>query len=377
MAVETFDFLVIGGGVAGCAAAYGLTVHGRVCVIERESSPGYHSTGRSAALHTETYGNAAIRALTVGSRAFLLDPPDGFADHPLLSPRGALTIGRAEQRQLLDRAYDESVRFVPSVSRLSAAEAIERVPVLNPDYVAGAMFEPDAMDMDVNAIHQGYLKGFRAGGGRLVVNAEIRSLSGGGEGWRASTPAGEFCAPVVVNAAGAWCDEIAGLAGIAPVGLTPKRRTAFTFAAPEAMDATGWPMVAGVAEEFYFKPESGLLLGSPADETPVDPHDVQPEELDIALGADWIQKATTMEIRRIERKWAGLRSFVADKTLVAGFDPDAPGFFWLAGQGGYGIMTSPAMSRVVAALATDQRFPDDLAALGVSAADLSPARLRS
>jgi D-arginine dehydrogenase len=376
MAVENFDFLVIGGGVAGCAAAYGLTAHGRVCVLERESSPGYHSTGRSAALHTETYGNAAIRALTVGSRAFLLDPPDGFTDHPLLSPRGAMTIGRTDQSELLDRAYDESVRFVPSVSRLSPAQAIERVPVLNPDYVAGAMFEPDAMDMDVNAIHQGYLTGHRADGGRVVVNAEIKGLSGGADGWRATTPAGEFRAPVVVNAAGAWCDEVAGLAGIAPVGLTPKRRTAFTFAAPEGIEAAGWPMVAGVAEEFYFKPESGLLLGSPADETPVDPHDVQPEELDVALGADWIQKATVMEIRRIERKWAGLRSFVADKTLVAGFDAHAPGFFWLAGQGGYGIMTSPAMSRVVAALATGQPFPDDLAALGVTAADLSPGRLR-
>ncbi len=377
MAVEEFDFLVIGGGVAGCAAAYGLAAHGRVCVLERESSPGYHSTGRSAALHTETYGNAAIRALTVGSRAFLLDPPDGFSDHPLLSPRGAMTVGRVEQRELLDSAYDESVRFVPSVSRLSPAEAIERVPVLNQDYVAGAMLEPDAMDMDVNAIHQGYLKGLRVGGGRLVVSAEIKDLSNDGGAWRASTPAGEFRAPVIVNAAGAWCDEIAGLAGIAPVGLTPKRRTAFTFVAPEGAEPSGWPMVAGVAEEFYFKPESGLLLGSPADETPVDPHDVQPEEIDVALGADWIQRATTMEIRRVERKWAGLRSFVADKTLVAGVDLDAPGFFWLAGQGGYGIMTSPAMSRVTAALATGRPFPDDLAALGVSAADLSPARLRA
>ena len=376
MTVENFDFLVIGGGVAGCAAAYGLIAHGRVCVLERESSPGYHSTGRSAALHTETYGNAAIRALAVGSRAFLLDPPDGFTDHPLLSPRGAMTIGRADQGELLERAYDEAVRFVPSVSRLGPAQAIERVPVLDPDYVAGALLEPDAMDMDVNAIHQGYLKGHRAGGGRVVVNAEIKGLSGDADGWRAATPAGEFRAPVIINAAGAWCDEIAGLAGIAPVGLTPKRRTAFTFAAPKGTEPAGWPMVVGVAEEFYFKPESGLLLGSPADETPVDPHDVQPEELDVAVGADWIQKATVMEIRRIERKWAGLRSFVADKTLVAGFDAHAPGFFWLAGQGGYGIMTSPAMSRIVAALATGQPFPDDLAALGVNAADLSPARLR-
>jgi D-arginine dehydrogenase len=377
MAIEEFDFLVIGGGVAGCAAAYGLVAHGRVCVLERESTPGYHSTGRSAALHTETYGNAAIRALTVGSRAFLLDPPDGFKDHALLRPRGAMTIARADQRELLEQAYDASVRFVPSVRRLSPAEAIERVPVLNPDYVADAMIEPEAMDMDVNAIHQGYLKGLRAGGGRLVVDAEIRGLSANGGAWQASTPAGEFRAPVVVNAAGAWCDEIAQFAGVEPIGLVPKRRTAFTFAAPEDADPSGWPMVAGVAEEFYFKPESGLLLGSPANENPVDPHDVQPEELDVALGADRIEKATTMKIRRIERKWAGLRSFVADKTLVAGFEAGAPGFFWLAGQGGYGIMTSPAMSRVAAALAAHAPFPEDLAALGVSAADLSPARLRS
>ena len=374
--MKNFDFLVIGAGVAGAAAGYGLASTGRVALLEREATPGYHSTGRSAALHTETYGNAVIRALTVGSRDFLLEPPTGFADHAILSPRGAMIIGRADQIALLDAAFEDSVRLVPTVRRLSAEDAVARVPILREEYVAGAVFEPAAMDMDVNAIHQGFLRGLRARGSELVVNAEIRALERTGEVWCADTPAGSFRAPVVINAAGAWCDEIAGLAGVAPIGLVPKRRTAFTFDPPTGADSEGWCMVIGAAEEFYFKPESGRLLGSPADETPVEPQDVQPDEMDIALGADWIMKAAHIEIRRIESQWAGLRSFVADKTLVAGFDPDAPGFFWLAGQGGYGIMTSPAMSRVAAALARSLDIPADLAAHGVTAAALSPTRLR-
>jgi D-arginine dehydrogenase len=236
------------------------------------------------------------------------------------------------------------------------------------------MYEPAAMDIDVHALHQGFLRGLRARGGRVVTDAEVRSLRRRDGLWTAETTAGTFAAPIVVNAAGAWADEVARLAGIGTVGLVPKRRTAFTIEPPEGVAPSGWPAVVDVAETFYFKPESGRLLVSPADETPMPPCDVQPDEIDVASAAARLEAATTLQVRRIAHKWAGLRSFVADKTPVAGFAPDAEGFFWLAGQGGYGIQTSPAMGRVAAALAAGRGLPPDIAARGVTEAALSPAR---
>lgn len=375
--METCDFLVVGAGIAGASAAYELAAHGEVVVIERETVPGYHSTGRSAAVYTETYGNRVIRALAAGSRPFFDLPPPGFSDHPLLAPRGVLMIGRADQGKALERAHAEGRKLVANIRRLDSQEAGRMVPVLRSEYVSGAVFEPDARDMDVDAIHQGYLKGLRARGGRLVTDAELKGLKRRNGRWVAETGAGTFCAALLVNAAGAWCDAVARLAGLRPIGLTPKRRTAFTFAAPDGVASESWPLVSDVEEQFYFKPESGRLLGSPADETPIEACDVQPEELDIAIGADRILKAARLEIRRIERKWAGLRTFAPDKTPVAGFDEAAPGFFWLAGQGGYGIMTAPAMARISAALITGMAFPSELLALGVTPGDLSPKRLRA
>jgi D-arginine dehydrogenase len=236
------------------------------------------------------------------------------------------------------------------------------------------VFDSKAMEIDVNRLHQGYLRGLKARGGEVVTRAEVRDLHRESPGWRVETKAGDFIAPVVVDAAGAWCDEIAELAGAKPVGLVAKRRTAITFDAPDGLDTRNWPLAVGVAEDFYFKPDSGRLMGSPADETPMPPCDVQPDELDIAIAVDRIQAATTLEIARIGRSWAGLRTFAADKTTVVGFDPACAGFFWLAGQGGYGIQTAPAMGRLAAALATGATVPADLAELGVTAEAVSPAR---
>ncbi len=249
------------------------------------------------------------------------------------------------------------------------------VPVLRTDYVAAGFLEPDAMDIDVGALHQGYLTGLGRRGGEVVTDAELVGLSRRDGTWRAQTRAGAFTAPVVVNAAGAWCDEVAAMAGLHPVGLVPKRRTAITFDAPADIDPKAWPLVIDVAEAFYFKPEAGRILASPADETPVAPCDAQPEELDVATAVHRVEQATTLRIPRIAHKWAGLRSFVADNSLVIGLDGLADGFFWLAGQGGYGIETAPAAARATAGLLAHGRLPADLAGLGLEPAALAPDRL--
>jgi D-arginine dehydrogenase len=373
---ETADVLVVGAGMAGAAAAAHLAADRRVVLLERESQPGYHSTGRSAALFTETYGNRAIRILTGAGRAFYEAWADGFAENPILKPRGALMFALPGQKAELDAAWKDLSSLDPRVRRLDAAEACAMVPVLRPEQVLGAVLEPDAMDIDVHELHQGYLRLLRRHGGRLVTDAEVPSLAHEGDAWTVRTSAGAFAAPIVVNAAGAWADVLAGVAELPPIGLIPKRRTALTVAPPAGSDTGTWPMTLDVGETFYFKPDAGRLLVSPADETPVEPCDVQPDELDVAIAIDRLMRATTIDVTRVERKWAGLRSFVADKTTVCGFDPLAEGFFWLAGQGGYGIQTAEAMARCAVSLIDRDELPTDIAARGLAAATLSPARFR-
>ncbi len=370
------DVVVIGAGIAGAAVACELARGARVVALETEDVPGYHATGRSAALLTENYGNTTIRRLTIASRRFFEDLPPGFADHPVLAPRGVLWVGRADQRPSLDAALAAGRRLVPSIHRIEGHDARVLCPVLRDDYLGGAVFEPDAMDLDVHAIHQGFLGGFRRRGGELLVGAGVGSIRRHGGGWAVESRKGRFAAGVIVNAAGAWCDDVARRAGVPGIGLVPRRRTAFTFAAPDGVDARRWPLVLDVDERFYFKPESGRILGSPADETPTAPGDAQAEELDIAEAVDRIERASTLTVTRIEHRWAGLRSFVRDGSPVAGMDPEAPGFFWLAGQGGYGIMTAPALARFSAGLIVEGSVPADLLTLGLTAQDLSPQRLR-
>lgn len=371
--MQSCDFLVVGAGIAGASAAYELAAGASVIVLEREEAPGYHTTGRSAAQFLESYGNEVIRAITRASRAFYDAPPEGFAEHTLLSPRPSVYLAREDQ---LDLLADFQKDAGADTAALTAAEVAELVPVVRPGYAAAGLIEENASDIDVHALHQGYLKGLRRRGGQVVTRAEMTALRRTGGLWQAETAKGAFAAPVLVNAAGAWADTLGRLAGAEPIGLQPKRRTAITFDGPEEADCRAWPLVADIAESFYFKPESGRLLASPGDETPMEPCDVQPEELDIAVTVDRIERATTLKVRRIAHKWAGLRSFVADKSLVIGFDESVEGLFWLAGQGGYGIQTAPAAARCAAALATGAGLPDDVEKLGLKAAAIAPARLR-
>jgi len=377
MSVMEVEFAIVGAGIAGVSCAYFLANEGSVAILEREHVAAYHTTGRSAALYSETYGNDAIRAITVASGGFYRLPPAGFADVPLLSPRGVVFIGTADQGGALDAAYNEFHDLVSTVRRIDKAETLALHPLLNPEAVDSGVYEPDAEDMDVAAIHGGFLRGARAKGAVLHLKAEIVGLARKDGKWHLDLRDGnQVIATSVVNAAGAWCDELAALAGVRPIGLVPKRRTAFTFDAPQGVDIHALPGLVDIAETFYFKPEVGQFLGSPADETPSPPCDAQPEELDIAIAVERIEAASTLRIRRIKNKWAGLRSFVADKTFVVGYDADAEGFFWLAGQGGYGIQSAPAMGRLSAALALGKGMPDDVKAMGITEATLSPARLR-
>ena len=366
------DVLIAGAGIAGSSVAFELAARCSVILLEREAQPGYHSTGRSAAMFIETYGTPAVRSLTRASRGFLTRPPDGFTDYPLLAPRGMLHIARPDQRQALETAERQASA---TVRRLCAADVRALVPLIEPSYVQGGLLEPDAMAIDVSALHQGYLRDLRRRGGLLVTDAEIAAVERVGKGWRVETNSGSFEGDVLIDAAGAWADQVARLAGVAPIGLVTKRRTAILIDPPNDVDAQGWPMVIDVDEQFYLKPEAGKLLVSPADETPVVPGDVQPEEFDVARAVNRYERLTGRSVKRVAHRWAGLRSFVDDEDPVVGPDPEAPSFFWLAGQGGFGIMTAPALARIAASLInTGDADPNSL---GLDPARLGPARLRA
>lgn len=370
------DFIIIGGGIAGASTGYWLSRHGRVLVLERESHPAYHSTGRSAALYTAAYGTAQVRALTLASRDFFDAPPEGFCEHPLLTPRGEMTVDFTGDPTELNNQYLSAKATVPEMQLLSADEACARLPILRREKVHGALYDPSASDIDTDALHQGYLRGIRRNQGEVRTDCEVLGLERDEQGqWLVRTAGQTFCAPILVNAAGAWADQVGVMAGAQPLGLQPKRRAAFIFAGPEGVDIHHWPMLVSLDESFYMKPDAGMFLGSPANADPVEPHDVQPEELDIAMGIYQIEEATTLTIRRPTRTWAGLRSFVKDGDLLAGFDTRVPGLFWVAAQGGYGIQTSPAMGQASAALIRGEALPQALTRFGLDAAMLSPARL--
>ena len=373
----SFDVAIIGAGIAGASLAWRLSTAGQqVLLLEAEIQPGLHSTGRSAAMFMESYGPPQVRALTRASRAFYEHPPAGFADGPLVSPRGALYAAWQGQQALLAQMHTELAATGSVVHRLDAAAALALVPVLQPQGLIGALFEPDAMDIDVNALHQGWLRAGRRQGVELWVEAMLQEATRQGDTWTLHIADGRQAqAQVIVNAAGAWADEVAQRCGAAPLGVQPKRRSAFIFDAPEGQDHRHWPTVCGVAEDWYIKPDAGQLLGSPANADPVPAHDVQPEELDIAMGIAAIERDTSLRIRRPRRTWAGLRSFSPDGELLVGFDAAVSGFFWLAGQGGYGIQSAAGVSALAAGLLTGAGLSAELAAQGVQPQALAPNRL--
>lgn len=339
--MEKFDFLIIGGGIAGASAGYFLSAHGRVCVLEMEDAPGYHSTGRSAAFYAPSYGNDAVRALTLASGDFLENPPEGFCDGPLVSPRGALYVGRADQRPDVEAHLARSQSFMPDARLMQADEIVATAKLFRSGYAASGVFEPVCHDIDVAKLQEGYLRGLRRTG-QLVTRAPAQTLFCKDGLWHASTPNGDFAAPIVVNAAGAWGDVLAQKANVRPLGLQPKRRTVVLLPGYDDVDISDLPLVLDVGEQFYFKPDAGRILLSPSDETPAEPCDIQPDELDVAKIINLFEEFSGRKVSRIEHTWAGLRTFAPDRALVIGEAPDAPGFFWCVGQGGYGIKTSPA-----------------------------------
>ena len=372
--MSRYDFAVIGAGIAGASVSYELQARGSVLLLEREPLPGHHTTGRSAAFLVESYGNAVVRRLTRGGRRFLEKPPDGFAPHPLVHPRPVVWIAREDQRKSLAAALAGGRESGADVHELDPVRARELCPALRDDYVAGAIVEPNAMSIDVAGLLDAFLRGLRHRGGEIVTRAEVTRIARAGDGWEIAAGERSVQASVVVNAAGAWCDAVARLAGARPLGLRPLRRTIITFDPPPDSDIRSWPCVIDADEQFYLKPEGAQLLASPCDETPSEPCDAVAEDLQVALAVDRVQRATSLEIEHIGRRWAGLRSFVEDRSPVIGVDPDLPGFYWLAGQGGFGIMTSPAAARAAAALIVDGSLPDDLSARGLNPEQLSPAR---
>lgn len=381
--MESADYIVIGAGIAGASVAWQLatpdngTPAATVLLLERESQPGYHTTGRSAALYMATYGTPNIQALTRASRAFYDAPPPEFGPDPILAPRGVVYVAGPDQLEMLQQAYAQARAVSPNVEWLEQGALLAQLPCLKPEAVVAGMSEPGAADIDVHALHQGYLRGLRQRGGHVLTGAEVTALQCQDDGWQVTLADGRVLkARTLVNAAGAWADVVADLAGVPPIGLEPRRRTAFTFAVPEGMDATHWPAVIGIDESFYFKPDAGQLLGSPANADPTHPHDVAPEELDVATGIYHIEEKTTFQIRRPSHTWAGLRSFVADGDLVIGWDNHVPGFFWLAGQGGYGIQSAAGASLLARQLLRGEPLAQELVREGVVVEGLSPARLR-
>ncbi|MCB1997048.1 MAG: FAD-binding oxidoreductase, partial [Rhodoferax sp.] len=367
---------IVGAGIAGAALAHALGPQVRVLLLEREAQPGLHSTGRSAAMFMESYGPPQARALTRASRSFYTAPPAGFTDNPILAPRGALYVAWVAHAAALDTTEAELRATGTVIERLSPAEALARMPLLREHTeehgaLLGALWEPDAMDVDVHTLHQGYLRGARRQGAELWCDAELQQATREAGGWALTLGDGrQVQTRQLVNAAGAWADPVAQRCGSAPQGLQPKRRSAFTFDAPEGLDCRGWPVTAAIDERWYLKPDAGQLLGSPANADPVPPHDVVAEELDIATAIHHIGEDTALQIRRPRRTWAGLRTFSRSGELIIG--ADAHGLFWLAGQGGYGIQSAQGAALLAAGLLRAQSMEDALRAEGVDPVVMAP-----
>ncbi len=373
--MDEADFIVIGGGVAGASVARALAPRASVIILEMESQPGYHTSGRSAALYSKRYKEPSIRGLAAASGEFLNNPPPGFSETPLLSKRGLLIFGREDQRDAVDRQFTPEQIQDGVAEQVSVEDACRLIPCFNPAYLNSAMYVPAAADIDVNALYRGFLTLAQRTGAKLICDAPVTGLSFAKGKWKTETPRGTFYAPTIINAAGAWADETAALAGLTPLGLQPLRRTCITFNPPPGVTAEPWPMAMDADEGFYFKPEAGRILASPCDEHASPPVDAQPEELDVAHAVDRVERATSLKINQINHRWAGLRSFMADRRPCVGKDSRAEGFIWLAGLGGFGMMTSEALGRLAASTALADAAPADIISSGVDLERVAPDRL--
>lgn len=363
------DILVIGGGIAGLSAAAELSKSARVTVLEAEEQIGFHSSGRSATMVHYALGDRLVRELTLASRGFFDSPPPGFSDVPLGHRMTVLVHGREDERVRLDALYEELAIFA-ELERLDARGVHQLCPLLREDARHG-IADRNGTRLDPHALLQGNLRMLRNNGGVLETGSRVSAIERKGSTWDVRTEAGNtYSAAILVNAAGSWADEVARLAGVEPLGLEPKRRTIITFDAPAGTDLDGLPFAKTVGDELYFAPESGRLFASPMDEVPSGPCDAQPDEYEVALAAHRMEERTVVKVGRIHSRWAGLRTFSPDRHPAAGFAKDAEGFFWLAGQGGFGLQTSPAISRIAASLICGTSWP----ALDVRAEDLNPGR---
>jgi len=371
--MQTYDIAIIGGGIAGLSLAYFLGQQRSVVVLERESALGYHSTGRSAAEFVLRYNSPEVCQLAAIARDFFDAPPASFCDIPLLKRRGGIMIAQAEKAERLKAQFEAEVRHAP-LAMLSVEEAVSLVPFLDPTYVAAAYLDPDFWDIEVESLLQGYVRGAKRAGVEIRTDAGVRGVRDDGRHWQIDTEGGPIAARTVVNAAGGWADATADMFGLRPKGIVPHRRTAILIDLPGDIDVRAMPEINELDETFYFKPDAGRMLVSPADATPCAPGDVQPEEIDIAWAAHHFEQATTLPVRRIARSWAGMRSFAADRLPVVGFAPDHRRFFWLAGQGGYGILSSPALGALAASLLTDDPIPEGFRDEGLDPNRLSAAR---
>lgn len=364
--------VVVGGGIAGVSAAYALARHPSapvVTLIEAEGQLAHHTTGRSAAQLIENYGTQPLRALTKASLPFFLHPPEGLADGPLLERRGVLSVADDARSAEFEQQLAEGIAINPTIVEVSVAEAVALFPALRPEPITRALWEPGSYAIDVAAVHQSFVRGLRLAGGTIATHHRALRIDRSGSAWRIHTGPGGAAAPdpiagdgggavleadVVVNAGGAWGDDVARRAGLTPIGLQPLRRTAFMVAS--RFEGSGaWPLVADIEHRWYVKPDGVQFLCSPADETPSAPCDARPEEVDVARAIDAINEATTIGIRSVASSWAGLRTFTPDRTMAIGPDPAEPTFVWCVGQGGTGIQSSPGAGQLVADLALDGR----------------------
>lgn len=374
MTSKHYDIVVIGAGIAGASVAAELAAVTDVMLVEAEAQPAYHATGRSAAMFAPSYGPPVIQKFTSASANFFHTPPEGFTETPLLAPCTVLMIGTAEQQNAVTQFIHE-MSDSGGIEPVAMSELTAIQPLLREGYAQYGILDRAAYDIDVHALHAAFLKQFKRNGGVLSAASPVQAMTHQDGQWQLTTKRGSITANIVVNAAGAWADEIGQMAGAEKIGLVPKRRTALLIAAPDAAMLDKMPMTIDIDEQFYLKPQAGQLLISPANEDPMQACDVQPEEMDVALCIDRIERAFSLKIEKIISKWAGLRSFVADNQPVIGYSTQAKGFFWLAGQGGYGIQTSPAISHFARSLILGEPLPQSCIDAGLTPEMLCPSRL--